>query len=600
MDRHVVVVGGGLSGLYAANLLSKRNIPVTVLEASSLLGGRIKGIELASGGRIDLGGQWVSSRHTRIQTLLKEAGANLYPNYFSGKNMLMRGGRVQAYSQDRLPLSFLERFDIRVNIIRRTERLIKALDANGGKLAEELDKINVEAWMQQHLWTSAARQLLAFMVRNEFGAEPCEVSMFFFLFEVKHSGGLVHMLEIVDGAHEFKIDRLAYSMIEHLASTLPQERIHTNSPVLRIEAPTPASRHQEIVIHCGVGLQQKIVRARYVILAIPPTQLAQIEFVPDVPASHSQLWRRSIMGTYIKIIIVYETRFWRDRGLSGQLITLDEDSILTWVMDGCDQSPSQLNALVVFVAGHHARLYSRLSPDASKNRVLAELALAFGAEALEPLEYVEVDWTAVPYVRGGPDTFFGPGAAREYDFLERMQRPWGRLHFAGTETTCVDRGYMEGAVESGERAAREVIECIAQGGVSWDALRPPNGTAAAPAPVNDTVIPTLKRVEGPSEFESTRTFNWFRFARPCFPSPGWTVLVSALLALAVAMLVAFSVDASSLSNVTDGWARVAALLEDWAREGSERSLRTLDPAWANLKHTLQAWLWGDETAAIIS
>ena len=87
--------------------------------------------------------------------------------------------------------------------------------------------------------------------------------------------------------------------------------------------------------------------------------------------------------------------------------------------------------------------------------MLDDLALAFGEEARHPTGYVEHDWSVEPWIRGGAASFFPPGVLTEYRYL--FDRPIGKLHFAGTETGQAWWGNMESALESGERAAREIL-----------------------------------------------------------------------------------------------------------------------------------------------
>jgi monoamine oxidase len=88
-------------------------------------------------------------------------------------------------------------------------------------------------------------------------------------------------------------------------------------------------------------------------------------------------------------------------------------------------------------------------------RVFAD---CFGSEALRPREYFETNWPAERWSRGGPVGVAGPGV---YTALgPALRRPVGRIHWAGTETSTYWNGYMDGAVRSGERAAREVMDQI--------------------------------------------------------------------------------------------------------------------------------------------
>jgi monoamine oxidase len=88
--------------------------------------------------------------------------------------------------------------------------------------------------------------------------------------------------------------------------------------------------------------------------------------------------------------------------------------------------------------------------------VLAALARAFGAEAARPSLYVEQDWSAERWSRGCPVSSPGAGALAAAG-ADALRGPVGRIHWAGTETARQWPGYLEGALEAGERAADEVL-----------------------------------------------------------------------------------------------------------------------------------------------
>jgi monoamine oxidase len=87
--------------------------------------------------------------------------------------------------------------------------------------------------------------------------------------------------------------------------------------------------------------------------------------------------------------------------------------------------------------------------------VLNGLALAFGDRARHPIRYLEYNWSSEPWVQGGAASFFAPGLLTEYRYL--FDKRIGRVHFAGTETGTFFWGNMEAALQSGERATREVL-----------------------------------------------------------------------------------------------------------------------------------------------
>jgi monoamine oxidase len=84
--ENIIIIGGGLSGLTLAYLLSKKNRTTTILEASSRLGGRIQTIKGNLGTPMELGATWFSELHPNLLSLLDELGLQKYPQFSKGKS----------------------------------------------------------------------------------------------------------------------------------------------------------------------------------------------------------------------------------------------------------------------------------------------------------------------------------------------------------------------------------------------------------------------------------------------------------------------------------------------------------------------------------
>jgi monoamine oxidase len=109
-----------------------------------------------------------------------------------------------------------------------------------------------------------------------------------------------------------------------------------------------------------------------------------------------------------------------------------------------------------FIAGDAAVRHARLGESERRKRVLNCFVNLFGEEAAHPGIYLEQAWAEEEWSRGGPISSTAPGALTTYG--EALRRPAGRVHWAGSETSTVWPGYMDGALRSGERAAEEVLD----------------------------------------------------------------------------------------------------------------------------------------------
>jgi monoamine oxidase len=171
-----------------------------------------------------------------------------------------------------------------------------------------------------------------------------------------------------------------------------------------------------------------------------------------MPYERDQLTQRLPQGTLTKVAVVYDRAFWRADGLTGQVLSLNGPISATF-----DDSPPHGKPGIIFgfVGGDNARAFSRMSKHARRAAVLAELETALGPAARRPRDYLETFWSQELWSRGCPVGIPPPGLLTAYG--PWLRRPVGRLHWAGTETSNYWNGYMDGAVRSGERAAREVL-----------------------------------------------------------------------------------------------------------------------------------------------
>jgi monoamine oxidase len=440
-DCDVVVVGAGLAGLTAARELSESGLEVRVLEARDRVGGRT--LSQAVGEHpediLELGGQWLGPTQHEALSLAQDFGIATYPTHATGKNLFEDGrGKLKRYSGTipMLPPHVMVDYG---QADLRLKRLIKRVDPEApwaAEDAERLDEQSFATWIRRTAKTNTAREALTTAVRAVFSVEPADVSLLHVLFYAASAGGWDDLLDTEGGAQQ---DRLAGGT-QQLSIRMAQElgdRVMLSAPVRSIRT------EREGVI---VG----DVRARRVIVAVPPTLAGRIEYDPPLPGLRDQLTQRMPMGTVIKCIAVYDEPFWREDGLSGQAISLPGPAQV--VFD--NTPPNGSSALLAFLEGRDARELARVPDAERRDAVLRTFQRLFGRRAAHPVQYLEKDWSAEPYSRGCYAGVLGPGAWTAFGRV--LREPVGRIHWAGTETATRWMGYLDGAIQSGKRAAAEV------------------------------------------------------------------------------------------------------------------------------------------------
>jgi monoamine oxidase len=203
------------------------------------------------------------------------------------------------------------------------------------------------------------------------------------------------------------------------------------------------------VVHTRRG---KVICKR-VIVAAPPPLVLGIDWAPRLPTRRRQLLQAMDMGQLMKCDAVYDRPFWRDDGLNG--FGVNDSGAARAVFDNSPPN-GRPGVLLAFVGGSTWRTYGRMPLAQRRQQVLQGFAAMFGERALRPIEYTEKDWTKERWTQGGPTAIHAPGALVRHG--SAIRQPFGRVHWAGTETSTHWSGYMDGAVRSGERAALEVLE----------------------------------------------------------------------------------------------------------------------------------------------
>jgi monoamine oxidase len=445
-EADVIIVGAGLSGLYAARELKNAGYQPLILEANDRTGGRILTESPIPGIPLELGAQWIGDTHARMFRLAAELGVDTYAQYEAGDTKYeLCGTGVLTQTE------FHQRFGADVESVNRVlatlDTLAATVSAEAPWLAPdaaEWDAITAGAWYDAQGLSPVARTLLEICTVGILAVPTVEVSFLHLLFTIQTCGvGAALFSEAEGGAQTTRFVGGTAQIPDRLAAQLA-DHILLNTPVQTIEQTADG-----VVVGCRGG---QTFSAKRVIVAIAPTLAGRILYDPPLSGARDQITQRMPHGSAMKAFFVYDEPFWRTDGLNGQYISDVGPAFMS--NDTCIEG-QDAGVLLAFLEGPQARIFHQWTEADRREALTAQMVRTFGPKAAKPLAYVDGEWTERPWTRGCYNANMGPFVWTQYGHA--LSAPIGRIHWASTDTATQWSAYMEGAVDAAERAVAEVL-----------------------------------------------------------------------------------------------------------------------------------------------
>ncbi|EXJ62845.1 hypothetical protein A1O7_03286 [Cladophialophora yegresii CBS 114405] len=463
----VVIVGAGLSGLQAACTVHQAGLSYVVLEARDRVGGRTLTARSSTGtAKAELGAAWINdTNQSRMWALAEELGLHTFVQNtdgdvvvqdFDGSLVKFPYGEAPKYPSDQDTESCISIRDLVENLSTTQSPSI----FSPGPHRDSLDSISFETFLQRARVTDKALATAQVWTHAMLGVDPSEVSALYFIEYCAAGGGLMTMRSDSKGGGQYlRIREGTSSFAEGLLEKLNPRSIKLSSPVAEIHQQPDGTGTETGTVSISVGgpapAPPQTYLARRVIVSVPTPVYRTIKFSPALPAAKSAIVNRTRYGFYTKYIVNFSEAFWTKSRLCGLAQSfVGPVSVFRDTSLGPEQP-----AMTCFIGGSFGRKWASQDAEAKKASVLKQMGEIFaGGEDISEfvVEAVESPWMEEEFSGWGcPCANMPPGVlAQGWDAL---CAPFGHVFFVGTELSTVWRGYMEGAVRSGESGAWQAI-----------------------------------------------------------------------------------------------------------------------------------------------
>jgi monoamine oxidase len=430
----VLVAGAGLAGLAAARDLMLNGADVTVVDARNRVGGRVLTVRepFVGGQHAEAGGDLIDEGQREIRQLAQDLRLKLVP--------ILRGGfgYVRAEASGRVRV-------VGPQTAGGWDRLAKSLSALirvyclaeqrwDSPVTADLGRRSVASWLDE-IKADADLRAVASGLRGFFLADPEDLSLLAFVDQFASNDEPGVKLYRIDGGN----DRLSAALAAALG-----DRVKLNTEVVAV-----SHRGREVRVSVKNGRNVAQLTRDYLVLALPATLLRRIPISPALPAQQHEAIARLKYGLGTKTLVQFARRFWR---VTGRPRAFGSSLPFGAVWDGNEEQKGTPGILSLLAGGGASSLTQSMIDKGGMASLVASLDW-LGAKDVEVMRSHRTVWEADPWVRGGY-AYFDPS----YDPALRLwlPRPFGRLFFAGEHTSLRWQGYMNGAIESGRRAAAEV------------------------------------------------------------------------------------------------------------------------------------------------
>ena len=440
----IAIVGAGMAGLSAGYVLRRKGVEATLFEGDKRVGGRIKSARIFGGGTIntEIGAEFIDTVHQDMLWFVRAVGLqdqlmDVETDHFGQRDAFFIDN--QHYKlQDVLN----ELKEVYPRIVADQEKLEgrHAALLDQIPMAEYIDKLPVNTWM---------KKLLHAAYIGENGLETGEQSAanLLSIFEIRDN----NFYPFGNSDERFKVIGGNEQVPQGLAKMLGNQ--------IRYEHKLRAIRensNRSLTLTFSENGTTREETFDLVILTLPFTVLRDIDIQMELPASKRQVIRELGYGTNAKFILETQSRSWRQAGYRGFLF--NERIHNGWDSAQMQQNNEGVGAFTCYYGGERGKNAAKGTEQAQLAHILPTLDAAFPGTQNSLTGNMELaHWAANPFIRGSYSCL-KPGQVTAFEGL--AFEPVRRLYFAGEHCSTDYWGFMNGAAETGRKAAEKVLRKI--------------------------------------------------------------------------------------------------------------------------------------------
>jgi monoamine oxidase len=457
MEKSCVIIGAGLAGLAAGYKLKKKGWKITILEARDRIGGRVFTYHFRENPELycELGGEWVGREHNRVIRLCKQFGLKLIPHRFDS-SFAERGKILKTFPAGKWP------FD--PGLKRELKKRATAILNNKSKHDKDQKKFDqLDWWTFLHGLKFSPKDLLRrdLMDSTDFGESIRHVGAYSAAseyYEPDQSNPYDEMDKRIKGGNS--------RLVNALAERIGLHAIHTGKEVTEViqkggtvtvwtednrtelfAPPRPKRKNPKKLLPS----RRESFSADYCICTVPARVLTDIQFDPPLPPEQEEAAKELQYARIMKTVLLFHDPFWRKKG--GKRFSCFTDGSSDFVFEATLGQPRGEGILCSYAVGDKADDLAACGKEQLRQALERDLATLFPGENTKAVAIERYAWQEDKYTQGAY-ALYRPG--QWFPVRDALGKPHKRVYFAG-EHLADEQGFMDGAIDSGEDAARDVV-----------------------------------------------------------------------------------------------------------------------------------------------